>query len=137
MKQTVDARGLACPQPVVLTLKAIANAAEVTTIVDNQAAVENVTRLARSKGCTVEVEEKKDGIYLTIKGQGAPAEPTNVPATAVPTSAPPPPPEPEPTRPPPEPEPPRPDPPTPEPPPPTSEPQPDPPDAELPPSETP
>ena len=76
MKQTVDARGLACPQPVVLTLKAIANAAEVTTIVDNQAAVENVTRLARSKGCTVEVEEKKDGIYLTIKGQGAPAEPT-------------------------------------------------------------
>jgi len=76
VKQTVDARGLACPQPVVLTLKAIANAAEVTTIVDNQAAVENVTRLARSKGCTVEVEEKKDGIYLTIKGQGAPAEPT-------------------------------------------------------------
>lgn len=76
MKQTVDARGLACPQPVVLTLRAIANAAEVTTIVDNQAAVENVTRLARSKGCTVEVADKGDGIYLTIKREGAPAEPT-------------------------------------------------------------
>ena len=75
MKQTVDARGLACPQPVVLTLKAITNATEVTTIVDNQAAVENVTRLARSKGCSVEVAEKDDGIYLTIKREGASAEP--------------------------------------------------------------
>jgi selenium metabolism protein YedF len=54
---------------------AITNAAEVTTIVDNQAAVENVTRLAHSKGCSVEVTEKEDGIYLTIKREGPPAEP--------------------------------------------------------------
>jgi selenium metabolism protein YedF len=75
MSQTIDARGLACPQPVILTLKAITNTAEVTTIVDNQTAVENVTRLARSKGCSVEVAEKDDGIYITIKRDGAPAEP--------------------------------------------------------------
>lgn len=75
MKQIVNARGLACPQPVVLTLKALAEADEVTTIVDNPAAVENVTRLARSKGCSVEVAEKEDGIHLTMKREGAPAEP--------------------------------------------------------------
>lgn len=75
MKKTVDARGLACPQPVVLTIKAIADATEVTTIVDNQAAVENVTRLAHSKGCSVEVSEKEDGTYLTIKREGALSEP--------------------------------------------------------------
>ncbi len=75
MKKTVDARGLACPQPVVLTLEAIADAAEVTTIVDSRSAVENVTRLARSKGCSVEVEEREDGIHLTIKHEGVPAEP--------------------------------------------------------------
>ncbi len=73
MKQTVDARGLACPQPVVLTLKALASAGEVTTIVDNPAAVENVTRLARSKGCSVQVSEQQDGTYLTLAKEGAPA----------------------------------------------------------------
>jgi len=75
VSKRVDARGLACPQPVVLTLKARAGAEEVTTIVDNRAAVENVTRLARSKGRCVEVVEKEDGIYLTIAGTGAPAGP--------------------------------------------------------------
>ena len=73
MKQTVDARGLSCPQPVVLTLKALAEAAEVTTIVDNRAAVENVSRLARSKGCAVRVEEREDGTYVTLAREGAPA----------------------------------------------------------------
>lgn len=72
MKQTVDARGLACPQPVVLTLKALAAANEVTTIVDNPAAVENVTRLARSKGFSVRVTEKDDGVYLALAKEGAP-----------------------------------------------------------------
>jgi len=73
MTQIVDARGLTCPQPVVLTLKAIAQATEVTTIVDNRPAVENVTRLAQAKGCTVAVVEREDGIYLTIRRPDAPA----------------------------------------------------------------
>jgi selenium metabolism protein YedF len=76
MKQVVDARGLACPQPVVLTGKALANADQVTTIVDDVVAVENVTRLARSKGFSVEVSEKADGTYLTLRREGAPIEPT-------------------------------------------------------------
>ena len=72
MSQTVDARALPCPQPVMLTLKAINADTEVTTIVDNQAAVANVTRLAQSKGCAVEAVERADGIYLNIKREGAP-----------------------------------------------------------------
>ena len=50
MNPVIDARGLACPQPVVLTAKALADADHVTPVVDNAAAVENVTRLARSRG---------------------------------------------------------------------------------------
>ncbi len=67
MKRTIDARGLACPQPVVLTLKAITESDEVTTIVDNEAALENVSRLARSKGCSVEVSGNEGNIHITIK----------------------------------------------------------------------
>jgi len=66
MKKIVDARGLSCPQPVILTKKALEESDEVTTIVDNRNAVENVTRLATSKGFSVEVEEKEGEYQLLI-----------------------------------------------------------------------
>jgi len=71
MSQEIDARNLACPQPVVLTKKALDNADEITTIVDNDTAKDNVSKLAQSEGCSVDVEQKADGIYLTIKKQNA------------------------------------------------------------------
>jgi selenium metabolism protein YedF len=75
MTKTVDARNLSCPQPVVLTKQALAEADEVITIVDNEAARDNVSRLGRSEGCEVNIEAKRDGIYLTLKKAGAaPAE---------------------------------------------------------------
>ena len=44
---TVDARGLSCPEPVILTRKALASgAASYEIIVDNHASKENVTRFA-------------------------------------------------------------------------------------------
>jgi selenium metabolism protein YedF len=64
MSTTVDARGLNCPHPVVLTKKALAEADEVTIIVDNETAKENVSRLAASQGCQLSTEEKEGGIYL-------------------------------------------------------------------------
>lgn len=73
MRQVVDARGLACPQPVVLTGKAIAVADEVTVLVDDPVAVENVSRLARSKGFSVEKVVQPDGTRLTLRREGAPA----------------------------------------------------------------
>ncbi len=59
----VDARGLSCPQPVVLTKKALEDNARVTTIVDNETALENVKRLAGKFGCAVTVEPKGKSIY--------------------------------------------------------------------------
>lgn len=59
-KLVIDARGDACPIPVVKTLKALgalAGPGEVETIVDNKVAVENLTRMAASKGCTSAAEQ--------------------------------------------------------------------------------
>lgn len=66
MTKTIDARGLACPQPVMLTMEALKTENEVITIVDNEAARDNVSRYAKSEGCEVTIEVRKDGIYLTM-----------------------------------------------------------------------
>jgi len=75
MGKIIDARGLACPQPVILTKKALEQGDEVTVIVDNAAAVENVKRMGISSGCTVDTEEGRDGtcsLHLTRSGKSAP-----------------------------------------------------------------
>ncbi len=66
MSMIIDARGLACPQPVVLTKKALEKVEDLTVIVDNMTAKQNVSRLAESQGWGVTVEEKGDGIYLRL-----------------------------------------------------------------------
>ena len=60
--KTVDARGFACPQPVIMAQKAIkANApSELEVLVDNKCAVENVTRFGESQGYTVTVANSDD-----------------------------------------------------------------------------
>ena len=52
----VDARGLACPQPVILTRKALAEGGFelLEVIVDNASSKENVARFATHSGCAVE-----------------------------------------------------------------------------------
>ena len=76
----VDARGDACPLPVVKAKKAIAElngAGEVEVLVDNEIAVQNLTRLAESKGCTIETEkrsEKEFCVTITTAGAVAAAE---------------------------------------------------------------
>src|SRR3989338_1513109 len=66
-KKTVDARGLPCPQPIMLTMKALAEADEMVIIVDNAVAKENVTRFGKSQGYEVSFEKKEGGIYVTLK----------------------------------------------------------------------
>ena len=62
----VDARGLLCPEPVVMAQKAIKSTpAELTVLVDAVAAKENVTRFANSRGYEVEASEK--GGEYTLK----------------------------------------------------------------------
>jgi selenium metabolism protein YedF len=79
MPNVIDARGLACPQPVILTRNAMKGSGgvtilSVTTIVDDETAQKNVTRMAEKAGATVRVEQKDDGIYLHIGGGAAPQE---------------------------------------------------------------
>jgi selenium metabolism protein YedF len=84
--KTVDARGLACPQPVIRTRNALREASSILTIVDNEAAQQNVTRMAERSGATVQADERTDGIYLRItRKSGASTEPDQVPS--VPLSA--------------------------------------------------
>ncbi len=56
MKKEIDARGLACPQPVILTRKALQDNDEIVVVVDNVTARENVKRMAQSQGCEVVIE---------------------------------------------------------------------------------
>ena len=75
MATVVDARGLACPQPVIMTRNALRESDTVTTIVDNPTSRHNVTRMAEKAGCTVMAEARGDGIYLEIRKQNAPTQP--------------------------------------------------------------
>jgi selenium metabolism protein YedF len=75
--QTVDARGLACPQPVIQTRSALRETDTLTVIVDNDTAQKNVTRMAEKLGHTVDTEMRGDGIYLHIRGEGT--EPQTMP----------------------------------------------------------
>lgn len=59
----LDARGLACPEPVIMIKNAMAsNEAAYEIIVDNVTSRENVTRFAEHQGYTVSVKED-DGEY--------------------------------------------------------------------------
>jgi len=69
MKTTVDARGLACPEPVLRAKKAIAANDEVTVIVDNETAVENIRRLAAKSGCRFSVTEKEGSVREIALGR--------------------------------------------------------------------
>lgn len=81
MSSEIDARGLACPQPVIATKKALdaIDAGVVTTIVDNQAAKENVMKFAAASGFGVSVEET-GGYYRIRITKDAPASADAVPA---------------------------------------------------------
>ena len=68
----VDARGLSCPIPVVKTKKAMESKPgdEIVVLVDEMTQVENISRLARSRGYSVAVEESEDGYRLTLTPPG-------------------------------------------------------------------
>jgi tRNA 2-thiouridine synthesizing protein A len=78
-KVEVNAKGLACPQPVVMTKNALSaiEKGEVVVTVDNEVARENVKRMAASEGCSVSVEDRGGDIYslhITRVGPAAVAQ---------------------------------------------------------------
>mgnify|MGYP000125142030 FL=1 len=73
MRHEVDAMGKQCPIPVVMTKKAIDGAAvgdEIKILVDNETAVNNLSRLANKTGCTFvseKLEHKKYQVKMTVQ----------------------------------------------------------------------
>ncbi len=69
-KNQVDARGRSCPEPVILTKKALDqyNGGVVEVLVDLEVAVENIRRYAENNGFDVSISELSGEDYqLTIK----------------------------------------------------------------------
>ena len=64
---TVNASGLSCPQPVLMTKKALENleSGRVEVLVDTATSRNNVSRFAGNKGWKVTAEER-DGGYKVI-----------------------------------------------------------------------
>ena len=62
----VDARGRGCPEPVLMTKKALANHKDgLEVLVDNVVAVENITRFANQQGYKVDASEQ-DGEFRLV-----------------------------------------------------------------------
>lgn len=67
MSTTIDARGLSCPQPVILVQKAIEKGNfPLEVLVDTVTARENIERYAERKACKVQVSQQDDEFTLVI-----------------------------------------------------------------------
>ena len=69
MKNIIDCKGMACPLPVVNAKKAaeeLYSGDVLTVLVDNEIAVQNLTRFAEHKGFGVSAEKKADREYAVI-----------------------------------------------------------------------
>lgn len=63
----VDARGLSCPQPVILTRQAIKQGTfPIEVLVDTVTSRDNVTRAAQKLGCAVQTSEAGGEFRLTL-----------------------------------------------------------------------
>lgn len=67
MRKTIDARGLSCPQPVLMTLDGIkaGDTTKLEILVDTNTSKENVTRAAESQGWTVS-DVHEEGVEYTL-----------------------------------------------------------------------
>ena len=64
----IDARGLSCPQPVLLTKKSLENSPEgIQVLVDNTTARDNITRFANNSGYKIEASVQGVDFLLTLK----------------------------------------------------------------------
>lgn len=68
----IDARGLACPAPVLQTKNAIEEEklSRIAILVDNEAARENVNRFLNSQGFEVSVQEREGDFYVSGRREG-------------------------------------------------------------------
>ena len=69
MADKIDARGLSCPQPVILTNRKIQEMKKgvFEILVDSDTSRENISRLARQTGWNVEVKRENDDYCLVLR----------------------------------------------------------------------
>ena len=70
MANMVDARGLSCPQPVLMTLDEIKklNSGQIEILVDTDTSKENVSRAAESQGWkVVDIQSEAQGYRIIIE----------------------------------------------------------------------
>jgi selenium metabolism protein YedF len=61
MKDVINCKGLACPQPVIRVKELLEQGVEdLEVLVDNEAASTNIQRFAHSKGCTVLMKQERE-----------------------------------------------------------------------------
>lgn len=66
----IDARGLSCPEPVIMTMEALkSHEKEYEIVVDNRTSVENITRFAEHSGYCVSVSEHDGEYVLTLNSE--------------------------------------------------------------------
>jgi len=64
----VDTRGMSCPQPVLMTKKAVAaQPSELAVLVDTQVAKSNVQRFLKSKSYSCEVHAEGDEFRIEVR----------------------------------------------------------------------
>lgn len=72
---TIDARGLSCPEPLIMLKAAIDEAKnnnaskEMLLLVDNKTALDNCKYLATRKGYTFDIENKDDAFEVRLYKQ--------------------------------------------------------------------
>lgn len=68
MSGQVDARGLSCPQPVVITCKKMEKigTGTIEVLVDAATSRDNIKRMAINQGWQVEIQEKEDEFLLIL-----------------------------------------------------------------------
>lgn len=73
MNKTVDARGLGCPKPVIMTKKAIDEvvSGRIDIIIDNAIAKENVIKLVKKQKLEYSVDEKNNEYIVSIVKEGS------------------------------------------------------------------
>ncbi|MCE5259988.1 MAG: sulfurtransferase-like selenium metabolism protein YedF [Chloroflexi bacterium] len=76
---TIDARGLACPQPVIMTRNEMLRCDELQVLVSGQDSVNNIRRLADKSGWLVEVSQRSGSFELTLKKGNSAVEPLITP----------------------------------------------------------
>ena len=69
MADKIDARGLSCPQPVILTNRKIQEMKKgvFEILVDSDTSRENISRLARQTGWNVEVRRENEDYCLVLR----------------------------------------------------------------------